>query len=351
MFRITRRSVLAGIAAGSGPALLRPGRGWAAAASPAPAPLAELTLWGPPAGPSITLVHAIASGLLRPVADKVVFKAWRTPDELRAGLTSGTMKTFVLPTQSAANLFNKGLGIRLVNVMTNGLLHLVSADPSLSSISALKGRTVALPFRNDTPEFVLRRLLAAGGLASDAAPGGEKAGGERAGGEKVALQFTGTPMEAIQLLVTGRADAALLPEPAASAAILRAGQAGRTVTRVIDIQQAWGAATGLGTDLPQAGLGVTGDFLAQHAPAVEALHAALAAATLSVNAGPARAANDAAAPLGLPWPVIEQAIPHSRLVCQRASAARNSLESLFRVVSEFDPRIIGGALPAADFYL
>ncbi|GAA4257399.1 hypothetical protein GCM10022293_51980 [Azospirillum formosense] len=67
------------------------------------APLPQLTLWGPPAGPSITLVHAIASGLLPPVADKVVFKAWRTPDELRAGLTSGTMQTFVLPTQSAAN--------------------------------------------------------------------------------------------------------------------------------------------------------------------------------------------------------------------------------------------------------
>ncbi|WP_344919336.1 hypothetical protein [Azospirillum formosense] len=33
----------------------------------------------------------------------MVFKAWRTPDELRAGLTSGTMQTFVLPTQSAAN--------------------------------------------------------------------------------------------------------------------------------------------------------------------------------------------------------------------------------------------------------
>lgn len=341
MFHISRRSVLAGIATGIGTALAYPADRSMAAASPAFAPLAELTLWGPPAGPSITLVHAIASGLLRPVADKVVFKAWRTPDELRAGLTSGTMQTFVLPTQSAANLFNKGLGIRLVNVMTNGLLHLVSADPSLSTIAALRGCTVALPFRNDTPEFVFRRLLAAERLASEAAPGGDG----------VALQFTGTPMEAIQLLVTGRADAALLPEPAASAAILRAGQTGKTVTRVIDIQQAWGAATGLSTDLPQAGLGVTTAFLAEHGPAVEALHTALTGATASVNADPARAASDAAAPLALPWPVIEQAIPHSRLVCHRASAARNSLESVFRIVSEFDAKVIGGALPTSEFYL
>ncbi|MGY0709834.1 hypothetical protein [Azospirillum argentinense] len=217
MIHPNRRTALAGIAALLAlPALHRP-------AAAATAPLPQLTLWGPPAGPSITLVHAIASGLLRPVADKVVFKAWRTPDELRAGLTSGTMQTFVLPTQSAANLFNKGLGVRLVNVMTNGLLYLLSADPSLTSVAALKGRSVAIPFRNDTSEYVFRRLLAAERLTADG---------------DVALHFTGTPMEAIQLLVTGRADTALLPEPAASAAILRAGMAGKTVTRVLDIQRA-----------------------------------------------------------------------------------------------------------------
>ncbi|MDQ2104333.1 ABC transporter substrate-binding protein [Azospirillum isscasi] len=333
MIRPNRRTALAGLAALlAAPSLPRP-----AAAEPLP----QLTLWGPPAGPSITLVHAIASGLLRPIAGKVVFKAWRTPDELRAGLTSGTMQTFVLPTQSAANLFNKGLGVRLVNVMTNGLLYLLSADPSLASVAALKGRSVAVPFRNDTPEYVFRRLLAAEGLT----PGTGTSDGD------VALQFTGTPMEAIQLLVTGRADAALLPEPAASAAILRAGMAGRTVTRVLDIQKAWGAATGLGTVLPQAGLGVTSAFLAEHPATVEALHDALAKATASVNADPARAANDAAAPLGLPWPVIEQAIPHSNLVAQRAGTVREPMEAVFRALAAFDPKIIGGALPTADFYL
>lgn len=328
MHDITRRATIAGIAAVLAAPVVR--------AAAAPSRLPELTLWGPPAGPSVTLVHAIASGVLRPVADKVIFKAWRSPDELRAGLTSGTMQTFVLPTQSAANLFNKGLGVRLVNVLTNGLLYLVSADASLTSVAALKGRTVAVPFRNDTPELIFRRLLAAERLAPDT---------------DVALQFTGTPMEAIQLLITGRADAALLPEPAATAAMLRAGQAGKTVSRVIDIQKAWDAATGLGPALPQAGLGVSAAFLESHASVVEALHEALVGATASVNADPARAASDAAAPLGLPWPVIETAIPYSNLVAIRASQARPALETVFRAVSEFDPKIIGGKLPAADFYL
>ncbi|HYG86309.1 MAG TPA: ABC transporter substrate-binding protein [Azospirillum sp.] len=328
MRKITRRALIAGISA----TLAAPTFRSASAASVLP----ELTLWGPPAGPSVTLVHAIASGALRSVAEKVTFKAWRSPDELRAGLTSGTMQTFVLPTQSAANLFNKGLGVRLVNVLTNGLLYLVSSDASLTSMVALKGRTIAVPFRNDTPELLFRRLLAAERITPDA---------------DLALQFTGTPMEAIQLLIMGRVDAALLPEPAATAAIMKAGQSGKDVSRVIDIQKAWSKATGLDPTLPQAGLGVTTAFLDSHAPVVEALHEALVRATASVNADPARAASDAAAPLGLPWPVIEKAIPHSNLVAIRARQARPTLEAVFQAASEFDPKIIGGKLPAADFYL
>lgn len=328
MPRMTRRSTLAGIGAALAFSALKPLR--------AAERLPELVLWGPPAGPSVALAHAVAAGLFAPVAERVHFKVWRSPDELRAGLTSRTMDVFVLPTQAAANLFNKGLGVRLVTVMTDGLLHLVSADPGLTSIAALKRRTVALPFRNDTPEFLFRRLLARAGLAPET---------------DTTIQFTGTPMEAVQLLMTGRADAALLPEPSATAAILRAAEMGRTIERTIDIQTAWAAATGLTPSLPQAGLGVSAAFLDRHGALVPALHDAIAAATAAVHAAPERAAADSAPALGLPEAVIARSIPHSRLVSTPAREARPALETLYREIAGFDARIIGGGLPASDFYL
>lgn len=52
----------------------------------------ELALFGPPAGPSITVTHAIATGMFSDVADKATFKVWQNPDEMRAGLTSGTTR-------------------------------------------------------------------------------------------------------------------------------------------------------------------------------------------------------------------------------------------------------------------
>lgn len=328
MSHVTRRTVLSGFAAFLAAGAARP--------AGAAARLPELTIWGPPAGPSITLVHAIAAGALRSVADRVDFKVWRSPDELRAGLTSKTMSVVVLPTQVAANLCNRGLGIRLVNVMTNGLLYVVSADASIASMAPLAGRMVAVPFRNDTPDLLFRRLLAAHDLSPDA---------------DLTLRYTGTPIEAVQLLLTGRVDAALVPEPGASAAIIRSDLAGTAMTRVLDIQEIWGQATGLPPVLPQAGLGVTAEFLESHGPAVAALRDALVDVTASVNADPPRAASDAAAVLGMPWPVLEQSIPFSKLVAVRARDARPTLEPMYQAIAELDAAVIGGKLPPPEFYL
>jgi NitT/TauT family transport system substrate-binding protein len=300
------------------------------------APLREIVLTGPPAGPSITLAHAAATGALGFLADKVTFKAWRNPDEMRAGLTSGTMPLVIMPTAAAANLHNRGLGIRLVNVMTNGLLFVIAADPALTSFPALKGRKLAVPFRNDTPEFVVKRFLRHHGLEA---------------GRDLQVDTTGTPIEAIQLVLAGRMDAALVPEPAATAAILRAAMQGKTIHRVMDVQAEWAKVAGGPPVLPQAGLAVTDAFLSTHAPLVERLHAALVTATEAVNRAPAVAAGHSAAAFELPLPVIERAIPHSKLVAVRARDARADLERMFATIAEGDPAVIGGKLPGEAFYL
>jgi NitT/TauT family transport system substrate-binding protein len=303
----TRRRVI-GLGAAAGVALAVPGFLRAAPM------MAELKLYGPPAGPSITLAHAVARGALAGIAATVSFAAWKDPDELRAGLVSGTMGAVILPTQAAANLYNRGLGLRLVNAMTDGLTYVVSPDPALATVASLQGRKLALPFRNDTPDILLRRLLHEAGLAPDA----------------VEVVPAANPIEAVQLLLSGRAEAAVLPEPAGTMAAMRAAQEGRAMHRVIDMQAEWGKITGLGRSIPQAGLGVTQAFHEQN---------------------PEAAAASAADALGMPAPVLAKSIPHCALIATPASVARPALEAMYRAVAETDPAIIGGKLPDDGFYL
>ncbi len=56
------------------------------------AALPELTLWGPPAGPSVTLAVAVQQGFLAGLAPQLSVRIWRDPDEMRAGIASGSMR-------------------------------------------------------------------------------------------------------------------------------------------------------------------------------------------------------------------------------------------------------------------
>lgn len=303
-------------------------------ALPAFARPGELVLWGPPSTPSAVLAVAVQQGFLSAVAGQVSVRVWRDPDELRAGLAAGSIQASIVPTVTAANLHNRGLGLRLLNVMTDGLNTIVAAEP-MADLNALRGRTLAMPFINDSPGLVFRRLARAEGL--DPA-------------RDLRIQPAGTPAEAAQLLLAGRVDAAMLPEPAASAALIGAARAGRTLVRAFDVQAAFGRHFGHAS-VPQAGLALRDGWRTEHPQAVEALQAGLVCAVAYARANPAAAAQAAAGVLGLPAPVIEQSIAHSLLVAHRARQARPALETYLRVVAEGDIGLIGGRLPADDFYL
>lgn len=323
---ISRRSLCAGLAA----TLAVPSIGRLQAA-----PLSELTLYGPPAGPSIILAYAVGAGLLGEVADKVSFKVWRTPDEMRAGLTSGNMQAVVMPVTAAANLHTRGLGVKLANVMTNGLLYAISSNASINGFGDLRGRKITVPFPNDTPELVFRAVLAHNGMTE----------------ADVQIEMAGSPIEAVQLLLAGRIETALVPEPAATAAMVMAALAGKEIHRAIDMQAEWGKVTGLGPVIPQAGLALSTSFMEEHADKIEPLLKVLEEAAAAVNANPADAANHAAAALELPRPVIEKSIPYSNLAAIRARDARPAVDALLQVIASTQPNMIGGRMPDGTLYL
>ena len=241
----------------------------------------------------------------------------------------------VVPSYVAANFYNRGLGVRLLNINTNGLLNVLSADESLTDIAGLKGKTVGVPFRNDMPDYVLGRLLEKAGLVV---------------GTDITLEYTATPAEAVQTLLAGRVDAALITEPASTAAIARSAEAGKPLRRAINVSEAWTAVSGK-PGIPQAGLALT-DGLVERigADGVNAIQAAMEKALTAVLADPAAAAALVTEQFGLPAPVIAKSIPSSNLVVNRASAIKDDLVAFFEVLAAVNPAIVGEKLPDDAFY-
>ena len=92
------------------------------------APLPQLTLSGPPAIVSAPLIHMAQSNALAGVAAKTVFTPWRDPDQLRVMAIGNKADILAMPSNVAANLYNRGAGVQLLNIATWGALWVVTRD-------------------------------------------------------------------------------------------------------------------------------------------------------------------------------------------------------------------------------
>ena len=265
---IDRRKLLKGLALTGFAGLQAPfGNAYALANEP-------LTIWGIPASPSAVVARAVASGALDGVAPGALFDIWRSTDQMRAGIASGKFKLFATSTYAAANFFNRGAGIKMVNVITWGVLYIMARDPEIKKIEDLAGKKVLLSNKNEAPDLLFRLVLKWSGLDPD---------------KDVELDYLGSPAETVPLYLSGRGDVAVMHEPASTAALLKAAKAKLPLYRAIDITKSYGAHTGRGARIPMVGLAVNPDYLDAQPEIVAKAHEACVDAGKWVLDNPAKA--------------------------------------------------------------
>jgi NitT/TauT family transport system substrate-binding protein len=337
-----RRDMLR-LAAGGGFGLMFALSGCSQAGRPvvadADAPLpAELRLAGPPGIASLPLLRLIEQNNLHTQAPDttLTFNPWRSPDQLRADTVSDNLHLAATPTNVAANLYRRGIPLQLLNVHIWGILYLLTTDPTLGRWDALPGAGIAIPLKGDMPDLVFSWVARSRGLDPQ---------------QDLALQYTASANEALQLLLSGRVQAAVLTEPAASAAQLQGTQRGVEVLRTLNLQEEWGAIRGGMPRIPQAGTFVMPSLSREHPALVTELMAELRDAVTWVREHPVEAAQLAEQRYGAPpAAVFEQALPRVGLEYVPATEARPELEAFFSALKEMAPEAIGGDLPDDAFY-
>lgn len=296
----------------------------------------QLTMYGPPVGPSVMLAHAAETGAISGLVETLNFETYRNPDVLRTNFVAGRWELAGTPSYVAANLHNKGLNVRLMNMMTWGLLYVISADENVKSIDDLQGQDIVMPFKADMPDLVFQHIAAQKGMVV---------------GKDYRLNYVSSPFEGLQLLLSGRVKHAVLPEPAATAALLKGLKSATKMTRVIDLQSAWGDVTGGPARIPQAGMMVSDSLLDDMPDLPDRLNTALTLSTQWVQNNPTSAGRLGETYMALKAPVIERSIPFCNFGLDKAKDVQAEIESFYSILAETNPAIIGGKLPENDFYL
>lgn len=295
---------------------------------------AELALAGPPAPASLPLVRLAEQGASADLP-AMTMKQWRNPDIMRAWLISGEVQVSAGPANAAAILYNKGLPIRLLDVNNGGILSFLTRDPSIQKFTDIKGKKVLLFFRGDTPDTIVRYLAAKQGINPDS---------------DLTVSYADSPFEALQMFLSGRSDTVLLPEPAATAAVLKAKASGSKPTRIV-IQDEWQAVTGNALPLPLGGTMCQASLATEHPETVAALQTGIGRAVDWINAHPAEAAQQSASFFGLKAPVLQKSLEAFPIRRSPAAEARKDLEFYYQALMEMSPKLVGGKLPDKAFYL
>ena len=304
------------------------------------APLPRIVLAGPPAIVSAPLIHMAQSNALAGVAQTTEFTLWRDPDQLRVMALGRKADVLAMPSNVAANLYNRGAGVRLLNISTWGALWIVTRDAQRRQLDDYRGEEIAVPFRGDMPDLMLQLLAAKQGLDLR---------------RDLRLRYVPTPMEALQLLLTRRVRHALLAEPAVSLALRKTqsfpiGLVAPELHRGLDVQQEWGRLFARAPRLPQAGIAAVG-AVREQPQVLAAVQQAYARSVAWCRAHPLECGELMAQRIDMLTPdAVTDAIATSQLDAVPAAQARPELEFFFAQLHARDPALLGGKLPDAGFF-
>ena len=254
--------------------------------------------------------------------------------EVMAGLINGDIDIAAVASNVALNLYNKtDRGVKILALGTQGVLHILegSGGHTVDSMADLMGETIYSAGQGANPEYILRHLLTQNGLDPD---------------NDVEIVFADAS-EITAKLLSGEIRYAMLPVPAATAAIIKGGG---QVRAAVDITEEWNAVGG-GSQLIMTAVVARTEFIEENPEAVKAFLAEYEASIQYVN-GNVDAAAELVANYGITpnAAIAKQAIPQCHLVYIDGADMLPAISDYFMVLYQVNPNSVGGMLPDDGIY-
>lgn len=285
------------------------------------------------AGPTgVGLVNLMQKSEGGDTANEYTFNVVSDPTQAVAAITNGDADIAAVPTNLASTLYAKTDGkVQVLAVNTLGVLHILEYGKNIKSVKDLKGQTIYTDAKNKgaNPEYILRYLLEKNGLKPD---------------EDVRIEFA-ADLDAV--MASGEAKVALVPEPKASTYMMQ----NKSLRRALNLTEEWSKVSDENCALMMGCVIARTEFIEKNPDAVSLF---LEDYMASISA--AKSDTETAATLCETYKIIpkaavaRQAIPNCGLVYVSGNTMKTRLSAYLKVLYDYNPASIGGALPKDDFY-
>ena len=150
----------------------------------------------------------------------------------KADLLTGKIDMACLPTNTAAAIYNQSKSVQVLALnCLNSLYIMTKTGTTIERLSDLEGKTI-YTIQNGTPAAILKHLLEQSGINANV---------KTTIGEGENEKVITAPTDLAPLLIAGKIDVALVPEPVATAAPLKIASQEKdyTYTVAINLTDAW----------------------------------------------------------------------------------------------------------------
>lgn len=147
---------------------------------------------------------------------------YASADAFAPSLVKGEIQAAIIPCNAAATLAkNSGGKIQIAATNNLGVLYILEKGNSINSISDLRSKTIVATGAGTTPQYSLEHILRENGLTP---------------GTDVTIEYKSEAAEVLAALKQGKADIAMLPQPAAT----NATKAVEGLRVALDLNAEWG---------------------------------------------------------------------------------------------------------------
>src|SRR6056297_878414 len=288
----------------------------------------EITIQTPPVPAALPLLRMANSGELDNFMD---LNVKISPDHQRAIslISKNEIEFMVTGVNVGAKIYNKGIGVNLLNVNIWAIDYLLTNGFKADDFSDLKGKTLSLPLKGGPLDFLARYLIRENGLSTD----------------DINLVYRPLPNGA-KLFMSGQVDSIILPEPLVTTTLAKSDNAYLS----LDIQKEWGKLHNGDQRIPFVGLFVSSQFAKEYSGLVDIIAGNYIEGVRYYNENPNEAIADASKYFGIPKPIMEKAWSRVNLNIYPDQESRELTDTYFEHILEMYPEMIGGNLPNEEFY-
>ncbi len=254
-----------------------------------------------------------------------------SPDIMISKLLSGEIDIATLPTNVAAKLYNKGVNYKLAAIVGENVLYVLSQGAEINNWQDLKNKKINVISKGSTPDVVFRYLLE----ENDINPKTD-----------VTLDYTVEQIELSQLMISGKAEIAVLPEPFVTMVLAK----NKNVKLAFDFGKEWSILKN-GQALPMSCLMISSE-LAQNDPEIIAAFLEKYKESIDwVNNNIADASKLVEKfKIGMDAATAQEAIPRCNIKYTDSSQAKNLVNDYIKTLLDFSPEDVGGKIPDEKFY-